>query len=198
MASKRSAKCKSLGATDVENKVRSQYTKLEVQLSRTRLSRAQNSRILRSHSYKILQQELSFGKREALRRISKFLANEILNCVFCNGHKTLQQSNSSKVAPGTQRVRMESGGIDPHIGQWRWMANFKLWPLYLRERALGTQGRGGGVGSWAVPNSLEHIKLSVNTLRPGYKSQLIDTLQGNNRCLFWEPHNTEKFILGRM
>ena len=109
----------SLGTTDVENKVRSQHTKLDVQLSRTRFFRAQNSRIVRSHSHKTLQQELSVGKREAPRRISKFLANEILNSVFRKVHNTLQQSYSSKVVPGTPRIRVRSGGIDPHIGQWR-------------------------------------------------------------------------------
>jgi len=106
MASKHSAKRKSFGTNDVENKVRSQYTKMDVQLSRTQLFRAQNSRIVRSHSHRTLQQELSVGKREALRRISKFLANEILNSVSRKIHKTLQQSRSSKVVPGTPRIRM--------------------------------------------------------------------------------------------
>jgi hypothetical protein len=46
------------------------------------------SRIVRSHSYKTLQ-ELYVGKREALRRLPTFMANETLNSVFRNIHKTL-------------------------------------------------------------------------------------------------------------
>ena len=33
---------------------------------------------------------------------------------------------------------------------------------------------------------------AVNTLRLGYKNQPVNAVQGYNRCLFSDPHNTNK------
>jgi len=41
--------------------------------------------------------------------------------------------------------------------------------------------------------NLKYIKTpspyrAVNTLRLGYNNQSVNAVQGNNRCLFWDPH----------
>jgi hypothetical protein len=36
---------------------------------------------------------------------------------------------------------------------------------------------------------------SVNTLRLGYKNQLVNAVQCNNRCLFSDPHKTHKYTV---
>jgi hypothetical protein len=35
----------------------------------------------------------------------------------------------------------------------------------------------------------------VNTLRLGYKNQSINAVYRNNRCLFSDPHKTQKYIV---
>ena len=34
---------------------------------------------------------------------------------------------------------------------------------------------------------------AVNTLRLSYTNQSVNVVQGNNRCLFWDPHKTHKY-----
>ena len=36
---------------------------------------------------------------------------------------------------------------------------------------------------------------AVNTLRLGYKNQSVNAVYGNNRCLFSDPHKTQKFTV---
>ena len=36
---------------------------------------------------------------------------------------------------------------------------------------------------------------AVNTLRLGYKNQSVNAVQGNNRCLFSDPHKTHKYTV---
>jgi len=36
---------------------------------------------------------------------------------------------------------------------------------------------------------------AVNTLLLGYKNQSVSAVQGNNGCLFWDPHKTSKYSL---
>ena len=36
---------------------------------------------------------------------------------------------------------------------------------------------------------------AVNTLRLGYKIQSVNAVQGNNRCLFSDPHKTHKYTV---
>jgi len=36
---------------------------------------------------------------------------------------------------------------------------------------------------------------AVNTPRLGYTNQSVNTAQGNNRCLFSDPHNTHKYTV---
>jgi hypothetical protein len=36
---------------------------------------------------------------------------------------------------------------------------------------------------------------AVNTLHLGYKNQSFNVVQGNNRCLFSDPHKTNKYTV---
>jgi len=36
---------------------------------------------------------------------------------------------------------------------------------------------------------------AVNTLRLGYKNLSVNAVQGNNRCLFSDPHKTHKYTV---
>ena len=36
---------------------------------------------------------------------------------------------------------------------------------------------------------------AVNTLRLGYTNQSVNAVQGNNRCLFSDPHKTHKYTV---
>jgi hypothetical protein len=42
------------------------------------------------------------------------------------------------------------------------------------------------------------LYLTGNTLRLRYKEQPVNAVQGNSRCLFWEPYGTQKYTVGRM
>jgi len=38
---------------------------------------------------------------------------------------------------------------------------------------------------------------AVNTLRLGFKNHSVNDVYGKSRCLFWDPHRTYKYIVGR-
>ena len=40
-----------------------------------------------------------------------------------------------------------------------------------------------------------HAVNAVNTLRLSYTNQSVNAVQGNNRCLFSDPHKTHKYTM---
>ena len=39
------------------------------------------------------------------------------------------------------------------------------------------------------------IRTAQKTLRLGYTNQSVNGVQGNNRCLFWDPHKILEYIV---
>jgi hypothetical protein len=50
---------------------------------------------------------------------------------------------------------------------------------------------------WDWPCYIERFSpyRTVNTLRLGYKNQPVNAVEGNNRCLFWDPYKTHKYTV---